>query len=88
MPGFADSLAPSVVQLHSSAYRNPAQLQQGPVLVVGLGNSGAEIALDVSSTHPTWVAGRPCAAMPGTWPGTSPPPRPAHPGRDISWPIG
>ena len=44
---FAADLDDSIVQLHSSAYRNPDQLQPGPALVVGAGNSGAEIALDI-----------------------------------------
>lgn len=58
VPGFADQLDPSICQLHSSAYRNPSQLQDGGVLVVGAGNSGAEIALEVSQHHPTWLSGR------------------------------
>lgn len=33
--------------LHSSEYRNPAEFQGKKVLVVGMGNSGAEIALDL-----------------------------------------
>lgn len=64
VPGFAAQLAPSTVQLHSSGYRNPGQLQEGPVLVVGLGNSGAEIALEVSRTHPTSIAGKPGGELP------------------------
>jgi len=64
MPGFAAELWPSVVQLHSSEYRNPGQLQPGPVLVVGLGNSGAEIGLEVCRTHPTLVSGTPTAELP------------------------
>jgi putative flavoprotein involved in K+ transport len=58
IPSFADQLDPAVVQLHSSAYRSPAQLRDGEVLVVGAGNSGAEIALEVSQHHPTWLSGR------------------------------
>lgn len=64
IPDFASQLGPSIVQLHSSDYRNPAQLRPGPVLVVGVGNSGAEIALDVSRTHPTILAGKPSAELP------------------------
>src|SRR6476660_519338 len=45
IPSFAKEIAGGIVQLHSSAYKNPSQLQEGPVLVVGAGNSGAEIAL-------------------------------------------
>jgi putative flavoprotein involved in K+ transport len=33
-----------LVQMHSNAYRNPAQLPQGAVLVVGAGSSGVQIA--------------------------------------------
>jgi putative flavoprotein involved in K+ transport len=35
---------PAITQLHSSAYRNPAALPEGAVLVVGAGSSGAQIA--------------------------------------------
>jgi putative flavoprotein involved in K+ transport len=64
VPGAAESIAPEVRQLHSSDYRNPAQLKPGNVLVVGVGNSGAEIALDVSRSHPTWLAGTPSGELP------------------------
>ena len=64
VPRFADQLATSIVQLHSSEYRNPAQLQPGPVLVVGMGNSGAEIALELSRTRPTMIAGTPAGELP------------------------
>jgi len=57
-PPFAPELDPGVVQLHSAGYRNPAQLQEGGVLVVGVGNSGGEIALEVSSGHATWLSGK------------------------------
>jgi putative flavoprotein involved in K+ transport len=57
VPRFAPELDPSIVQLHSSAYRNPSQLREGRVLVVGLGNSGADIALELSATHPTTISG-------------------------------
>jgi putative flavoprotein involved in K+ transport len=50
--------------VHSSQYRNPQQLQEGPVLVVGLGNSGAEIGLEVSRTRPALVAGKPTGEIP------------------------
>lgn len=58
VPDFADHLDPTINQLHSSGYRNPSQLRDGGVLVVGAGNSGAEIALEVSQHHPTWLSGR------------------------------
>ena len=58
VPPFAQQLDPGIVQLHSIEYRDPTQLREGGVLVVGAGNSGAEIALEVSRTHPTWLSGR------------------------------
>lgn len=57
VPEFAADLDPRIVQLHSSEYRNPSQLQNGDVLVVGAGNSGAEIALELSHTHACSIAG-------------------------------
>ncbi len=50
IPDFAAELDPSIVQIHSSAYRNPASLPDGNVLVVGAGNSGAEIALEIRAS--------------------------------------
>lgn len=58
VPDFADELDPSIVQLHSSEYRSPAQLQEGAVLVVGAAHSGADIALEVSGAHRTILTGR------------------------------
>jgi putative flavoprotein involved in K+ transport len=59
VPGFAAELDPGIRQLHSYDYRNPEQFADGPVLVVGAGNSGAEIALEAVRTgHTTWLAGR------------------------------
>jgi putative flavoprotein involved in K+ transport len=58
IPAFAPELDPGIVQLHSSEYRDPAQLREGGVLVVGAANSGAEIALELSRTHRTWLSGR------------------------------
>jgi putative flavoprotein involved in K+ transport len=63
-PGFAAQLAPGITQLHSSEYRNPSQLQSGDVLVVGAGNSGAEIAAEVVGTHRTWLSGRAPGSIP------------------------
>lgn len=59
IPAFAADLDPGIVQLHSSEYRNPSQLRPGGILVVGAGNSGAEIALDLSRAHhPIQLSGR------------------------------
>jgi putative flavoprotein involved in K+ transport len=57
VPAFSRDLDPGIVQMHSSGFRNPSQLRDGGVLVVGAGNSGADISLDVVDTHRTWLSG-------------------------------
>ena len=57
VPAFASELAPGITQVHSSAYKSPAQLREGGVLLVGAGNSGAEISFEVCRTHRTWLSG-------------------------------
>jgi putative flavoprotein involved in K+ transport len=64
VPDFANELDPTIVQLHSSEYVNPSQLQEGDVLVVGAGNSGAEIALELSHSHVCSIAGRKTGEIP------------------------
>lgn len=56
IPPAAAGLAADVVQVHSSAYRNPDQLPEGTVLVVGAGNSGLQIATELAATRPVTVA--------------------------------
>ncbi|MER7282210.1 NAD(P)/FAD-dependent oxidoreductase [Dactylosporangium sp. NPDC000244] len=76
VPAFADRLAPQVVQVHSSRYRNPDQVPGADVVVVGAGNTGVQIAQELAA------AGRRVAlsaaaigpAMPQRWLG-----------RDIFW---
>jgi putative flavoprotein involved in K+ transport len=58
LPDFAAQLDPSIRQLHSGAYKNPAQLNPGSVLLVGASNSGAEIAIDIAPSHQVLLAGR------------------------------
>jgi putative flavoprotein involved in K+ transport len=65
IPAFAGRLDPSITQLHSSAYRNPDQLPEGDVLVVGAGNSGAEISVDLAATRHTYLSGRDTGHVPG-----------------------
>jgi putative flavoprotein involved in K+ transport len=65
VPPFAPELDGGIVQLHSSAYRNPAQLRPGGVLIVGVGNSGAEIAREVvRAGHETYISGRENGELP------------------------
>ena len=51
VPAIAARLAPEIVQLHSSAYRTPLDVTSGPVLVVGGGNTGFQIAEELARTH-------------------------------------
>jgi putative flavoprotein involved in K+ transport len=51
VPPMASKLDPSVTQLHSADYRNPQALPEGPVLVVGGGNSGFQIAEELAVTR-------------------------------------
>ena len=65
IPNFSKELDPDILQLHSFEYRNQSQLQQGGVLVVGAGNSGAEIALEsAKNNHPVWLSGRDVGHIP------------------------
>ncbi|MGE5277559.1 MAG: flavin-containing monooxygenase [Acidobacteriota bacterium] len=64
VPPFAGKLDPSIVQIHSRDYRSPAQFREGGVLVAGAGNSGAEIAVEVARSHPTWLSGRDTGHIP------------------------
>ena len=64
LPAFARDLDPSIVQLHSSEYRNPSQLRDGRVLVVGVGNSGADIALELAATRQVTQSGAPSGHIP------------------------
>jgi len=64
VPDFAGELDGGIVHMHSSRYRNPSQLQEGRVLVVGLGNSGADIAMEVAATHDTIISGKETANIP------------------------
>jgi len=49
VPAWGSKLAGDIVQLHSRDYRNPAQLPDGAVLVVGSGQSGCQIVEDLSA---------------------------------------
>lgn len=64
LPEFAGLLDPGIVQLHSSEYRRLSQLREGGVLIVGAGNSGAEIAIETIRGHETWMSGRDVGQVP------------------------
>jgi putative flavoprotein involved in K+ transport len=56
VPGLASQLAPSVHQAHSVEYRKPSDVPLGTTLVVGGGNTGFQIAEELSSTHDVVLA--------------------------------
>ena len=56
VPPIAEGLRPEVVQFHSTRYRSPANLPEGPVLVVGGGNTGYQIAEELSTSHETHLS--------------------------------
>lgn len=64
IPASASELSKSIVQVHSSDYRNPASVPDGDVLVVGAGTSGTQIALELSTSHHVTIAGRPTPTIP------------------------
>ncbi|MPQ25509.1 flavin-containing monooxygenase [Bacillus paralicheniformis] len=56
IPSISKDLADDINQLHSSQYKNSKQLVHGNVLVVGGGNSGAQIAVELSKERVTYLA--------------------------------
>ena len=57
VPDFADQLDPRTMRMHSSVYGNPGELPPGDVLVVGAGNSGADIALELARDRHVFLSG-------------------------------
>jgi putative flavoprotein involved in K+ transport len=51
IPNLADNLSADVFQTHAVGYRRPSDLPQGLALVVGGGNTGFQIAKELSATH-------------------------------------
>jgi putative flavoprotein involved in K+ transport len=75
VPAPAQKLDASVTQVHSAEYRNPLQLPDGPVLVVGGGNSGLQIAEELAASREVHVSV-----------GENPPMLPQRiAGRDLFW---
>lgn len=64
VPVYAGELAPDITQLHAVDYRNPEQLRDGPVLIVGAGNSGADIAMELSKSRRVLLSGPHPGQMP------------------------
>ena len=64
VPALAARLSPAIRQLHSSEYRSPLDLPPGDALVVGAGNSGAQIAMELARVRKVWLAGRETGHLP------------------------
>ena len=65
IPSLSQELDQSFFQMHSADYRNPGQVPVQHVLVVGAGNSGAEIALELAKTgRKVWLSGRDVGRIP------------------------
>ncbi|WP_067726789.1 flavin-containing monooxygenase [Oceanobacillus damuensis] len=65
IPSFSKNLPNNIHQLHSSQYKNPNEIKDGNVLVVGGGNNGAQIAVELSKERDTYLA---CSKKPGFLP--------------------
>jgi putative flavoprotein involved in K+ transport len=56
IPAFANKLSKEIVQLHSSEYQNSSLLNEGNVLVVGGGNSGAQIVEELAKNRKAYLS--------------------------------
>jgi putative flavoprotein involved in K+ transport len=63
-PSFAAQVDSDIIQVHSGEYRNPSQLRVGEVLIVGAGNSGSEIAMQLAPDHTVYMSGRNTGQVP------------------------
>jgi putative flavoprotein involved in K+ transport len=64
VPEFAADLDPAIKQVHAADYRNPAQLPDGPVLVVGVSHSGSDLAFELAATRTTYLSGKSHGQLP------------------------
>ncbi|WOF74982.1 NAD(P)/FAD-dependent oxidoreductase [Parvibaculaceae bacterium PLY_AMNH_Bact1] len=56
VPNFAAQLSDNIFQIHSAQYQCPSQIPEGPVLMVGAGNSGVQIAEELTATHSVHIS--------------------------------
>jgi putative flavoprotein involved in K+ transport len=64
-PSFASQIDHAMFQMHSATYRNPQQVDARSVLVVGSGNSGTEIAIELANAgRQVWLSGRDPGRLP------------------------
>ncbi len=65
LPPYSEQLSEQVYQVHSSGYQNSKLLNPGPVVIVGAGNSGAQIAVELANERQvTIAAGHPLTFKP------------------------
>lgn len=56
VPKWSQEISKDVFQVHTDSYKNLAQLKEGPVLIVGMGNSGAQIATEIAKGHQVFLS--------------------------------
>jgi len=56
IPSISQSLSQEVFQIHSSQYQSPEMIPNGPVLVIGGGNSGTQIATELAENREVTIA--------------------------------
>ncbi|KEK22662.1 flavin-containing monooxygenase [Bacillus gaemokensis] len=56
IPAISQNLSNDILQIHSSQYQSAMQIPDGQVLVVGGGNSGAQITVELAKTHDVMIA--------------------------------
>ncbi len=72
VPDFADHLSPDVFHVHTARYKNRKQLREGRVLIIGCGNSGAQIAEELAGHCEVHVsASQPIKCLPREFLGKS-----------------
>ena len=65
IPPLANSIQPGIAQLHAFDYKGPEQIVAGPVLIVGAGNTGVQIAAELVEHHDVVLA---CGNKPNVLP--------------------
>jgi putative flavoprotein involved in K+ transport len=82
-PYFAGELDRGIFQIHTRDYCNPQQVPARSLLVVGAGNSGAEIAVELAGAgKQVWLAGRDVGKLPSNGPASK-----VLGGRPLWWAI-
>lgn len=71
-PAISKTVNTEILQMHASAYRSPEQIPPGKVLIVGAGNTGVQIAAELTETHTVVLScSKKIKALPLKWMGKS-----------------